>query len=276
MPLPPVDSPVTFKRPPVAEVAIAIQLAQPATDDTTTLGVYWPRIRETHPQLQPQTGLPPMSEDFDGPAASPGVAFQVFEGSPPTRYWLLNPDSTELVQVQPDRFVFNWRKEPADVDYPRYTYLRSRFVDLYSTFIEAVGEVGNEVVPAWCEITYVNPIAPIELGAGRPDIGTILRRFNSTEVASSPALEDTSFSERFLLERDGSPYGRFYVTARPTFRVTDQVPIYVVTLVVRGRPRTPSLEGALAFLDEGRALIVNSFRDMTTDAMHEQWGLQDD
>lgn len=253
---------------------MAVQLARPVTDDTVTLGSYWPRIRQEYPHLQPQPGLPPMAERFDERAVPPQIEFQVLNAPPPTRYWLLNESSTELVQVQPDRFAFNWRKETSDTVYPRYTYLRDRFTRLFSEFVSTVGEANREVEPEWCEITYVNPIDARTEDGGRADLSTVLRRFNPHEVPSLPRPEDSSFSERFLLTRADAPYGRFHVNIAPGFGLEDREPIYVVNLTVRGQPQSADLQGVLGFMDEGRSLIVTSFRDMTTDAMHARWGLQ--
>lgn len=45
-------------------------------------------------------------------------------------------------------------------------------------------------------------------------------------------------------------------------------------MTARGRPTAESVEGVLAFLDLGHERAVRSFVDLTTDAMHELWGLK--
>lgn len=69
----PMEEPVTFDNPPVGEVALAVQFAQPATDDASTLGRFWPRIQNEYPQVQVQPSLPPMSEDFEAPLTARGM-----------------------------------------------------------------------------------------------------------------------------------------------------------------------------------------------------------
>jgi hypothetical protein len=49
--------------------------------------------------------------------------------------------------------------------------------------------------------------------------------------------------------------------------------MYALTLVARGQAGR-SVKGALAFVDEGRELIVTTFRDITTESMHRRWGLE--
>ncbi len=274
-PLPP--STVTFDRPPVTEVAFAVQWAEPVTDETLTLGRFWPKIQARYPHLEPQAPLPPMAEQF-GASAPVAISFEIFDRPPSGRYWLLNEDRTELVQVQPDRFAYNWRKEPPDAttaaEYPRYEHLRERFFELYVEFVRTCHEYGRDTVPTWCELTYVNPIE-VESDDGWPDLSTVLARLRPVELQGLGRPEDTTLNERYLLTRGEKPYGRFYATAAPARRVKDNAPLVMLTLVARGMAASPDTAGVIQLLDEGRDLIVNGFRDMTTDEMHERWGLHD-
>jgi uncharacterized protein (TIGR04255 family) len=270
---PPPPNPVTFERPPVAEVALAVQFAQPVADDTFTLGRFWPKIAAHFPHLEPQPPLPPMGEQF-GEASLPPLSFQIFSRPPSGRYWFLSEDRAELVQVQPDRFAFNWRKEPnCEVEYPRYRHLRERFFGIYSRFVESCHEAGREVLPHWGEVTYINQIE-VDADGGWPDLSTVLRRLTEVNLELGPP-ESTTLNERYLLLRGNDPYGRFHVTAEPARRLVDNHPLFVVTLVARGRLDTKGIVDVVEFLDEGRNLIVTNFRNMTTDQMHKVWGLRD-
>jgi uncharacterized protein (TIGR04255 family) len=261
----------------VAEVALAVQLAEPATDDTLTLGHYWPKIQARYPRLEPQPPLPPMAEVFG--AGPPTINFQLFSASPAGRYWFLSGNGEELVQVQPDRFAYNWRKEgvaePESPHYPRYEQLRERFFDVYSAFVDTCEAEGRSVKPTWCEITYINHI-DLPRDSAIPDLATVFRRVQMTPLPGLDSPEDTTLSERYVLrDAAGEPYGRFYVTATPAYRIENQAPLMALTFVVRGMAKSPDTLGVIGLLDEGRDLIVNSFKRLTTDAMHEEWGLKD-
>ena len=272
-PLPP--DPVDFDRPPVGEVALAVQLAEPATDDAITLGRFWPQVQDRYPHVESQPPLPPMNEEFSA-SAVPTVSFQLLDRPPSGRYWLLNDDETELIQVQPDRFAYNWRREPSAAEYPRYRHLRERFHEVFSTFVATARQRGGkDVRPTWCEVTYVNPIDMPGDEDRHLDLSRILRRISPAVATALPDPEDTSLAERYVLRRDGEPFGRMHVTATPAYSVRDQRPIYLVTLVARGLARTPDVAGAIEFFDHGRALIVNIFKDMTTEEMHARWGIND-
>lgn len=270
---------VTFERPPVNEVVLSVQLSGVAIDEVGVLADYWPSIRADFPQHQKQPPLPPVVEDFSPPGVQgPSVGIEFFQGTPPSRYWFSSADDTRLVQVQPDRFAYNWRQISGNESYPRYRELRPEFEARYGAFLDAVAGGVDAPVPEWCEITYINHVeAKGEVAGVHGPLSRILRALNP-EVTSPtlPVIEDTHVQQRFRIldETTGDPIGRFYLTAIPAFRAADAAPIYVITLIARGRPADESMEGVLAFFDRGRSLIVNGFRESTTDEMHELWGLE--
>lgn len=86
----PIEGPVTFDNPPVSEVALAVQFAEPATDDASTLARFWPRIQNEFPQVQVQPALPPMSEEF---RARSTLSFKFLD--PAQRCWFLSENQAE-------------------------------------------------------------------------------------------------------------------------------------------------------------------------------------
>jgi uncharacterized protein (TIGR04255 family) len=265
---------VTFANPPVAEVALSIQFAKPLTDDARTLGDFWPLIRTAFPRLQQQPAMPRMSEDF-GPLQPPQIQF--LAQAPPTRIWFLNDDESRLLQVQPDRFTANWRRTAAETPYPRYRELRQEYEQLLSAFVEAV-HPEEEVVPDWCEVTYVNHILG-EPGGTAPELSEITNLVRDpADTSVLPELEDVQLIERFLIRAEDEPReptGRLHIAAAPAIRTLDQVPLQQLTLTARGKASDSDIASGLAFLDRGRNLIVRGFREITTPAMHERWGLQE-
>jgi uncharacterized protein (TIGR04255 family) len=275
----PLADPVSFDAPPVSEVALGVQFAAPVADDAVALADFWPQIRDQFPDLERHEAIDRIDESF-GPAA-PSQQFQINLGVEPRRYWFVSADKRWLVQVQPDRFVFNWRRQGDDEAYPRYRSLRRRFEELYRTFAASVGEerlAANP--PEWCATTYVNNILASSSAdpATRLPLGHILRFVSSPKSSVLPPLEDTALQQRHLLPSrvpGEAPQGRLYIKANPAFRANDQLPGYVVELKVLARPDAHSRAAIMRCLDQGRDLIVRSFKDITTPAMHKQWGLQD-
>lgn len=247
---------------------MAAQIQAPILDASATVGTFWPTISQDYPRLLPQPMAPPIEESFEIPS-QPTIAFRLF-GGPDAQGWLMaSDDEHEMIQVQPHRFGYAWRKGDTDAEYPRYGHLRDRFARGYKAY---VGVAQGQVDASWCEISYVNPIMQAE-GEPRPDLSTLIARVVPQELSVLPRPYNSGLSERFQLEHENVPYARFYIEVESTVKRPRQVG-YTITLTMRGQPASADLEGVLAFFDEGRERIVATFRDITTPERHAEWGLE--
>ncbi len=272
----------TFDHPPVSEVVLGIQFADPVLDDVVLLADFLPSVRDAFPQLEKHPPLAKAVEAFgDTP---PTTTFDIQFGSeaPPVRYWFVSESGNDLIQAQQDRFVVNWRQVRAADEYPRYPHLRERFEREYGAIHSAVGEERwARATVDWCEVSYINRV-PAELDGNRTQLSDILevvQPFSSEARSVIPEVEDSNFQARFLLpplQTDGDPSGRFYVLAGPGTHGPTQEKIYALTFLYRGRPSGQGLEELLDFFDRGREVIVKSFKELTTRRMHELWGLRGD
>lgn len=259
------------------EVVLAVQFATDVIDEVGILSQYLPTIREEFPKLEKQPPLPPMQEDLAHPPGPGGPQVQFFQGPPATRYWFIAADGTLLIQVQSDRFILNWRQTETKAAYPRYRNLRPAFERLFANFLTHISTQAEPPVVDFCEVTYINHVA----AAGAVPPGThgplshVLRALNPKPVSPAlPPVEDTQLQQRFLIsDQVGEASGRLYISAVPAFRAEDAAPIYVVSLVARGKPTPQTPEGVVPFFDMGRDLIVRGFKESTTPEMHERWGL---
>src|SRR5205814_2204728 len=121
-------------------------------------GLFWAAIRDQFPNLQPHTPLPQVAPPrlVDAGAGEP----MVIQLTPNFRYWFIDAEDVELIQVQSDRVVRNWRHREGGAEYPRYRALRQRFEETwlaYTAFLAQEG-LGTPSV-AECEIGYVNRVA---------------------------------------------------------------------------------------------------------------------
>lgn len=108
-----------YKKPPVVEVAISIQFNPLKELNVPKLGALWLEFEKEFPETQDQPPLSPVFEVY-GQIQPPRFEFR-FEAAPPlSRCWFLNKAGTELIQVQQDRFILNWRKTTETAKYIRY------------------------------------------------------------------------------------------------------------------------------------------------------------
>jgi uncharacterized protein (TIGR04255 family) len=258
----------------VIEVALAVQFSPPI--DTFTVARFIGRVRSKFPQRQEQPPRAPMDEDFSTPPSGPQIQFEMVERPPMPRFWLLAEDERRLIQIQDNMFTLNWRKLDSGDEYPRYPALRNSLAERIADFEEAAREEGaTALAPNWCEVTYVNHVLPVD-GRDRPRLAQVLRAVSDERAPNErflPVPEDVQFLLRFIIKVADEPIGRLHITAVPAFRNEDQVPIYVLTLIARIRANAEGLGGALDRLDLGREWIVRGFREVTTEQMHDVWGL---
>lgn len=264
-----------FLKPPVSEVALSVQFEELAGLGIPQIGLLWRGFRERFPVTEQHALLPPAFEVF-GVRATPEVAigFEMMQSPPLPRCWFLNEQRTELIQVQTNRFIHNWRKVGSGDEYPRYEHLRNRFeqeLHEFQTFLEQEGL--GVLAPNQCEVTYVNQILADQGWSSHGEIGNVLTVFQpqySDDYLRDP--EDVRLQLRFLLkDPEGNPIGRLHINAKPAYRRKDGLALLELTLTVRGNPRGDGIDGVFGFFDIGRETIVRAFASITTPAMHQLW-----
>lgn len=253
---------VSFQRPPVEEVALAVQLVDPvfSFDQLVLLDQ---QLRETYPlkEFQPQLGRM---------AINPEPLFQFGQASAMPRIWWLTKDGHYVVQAQADRIVLNWRGLGRSVPYPRYKEVRRRFEHLQ----EAATAITGERAPLdLIEVTYVNELRPTGVAASKP-LGSFLRTVRFPENAKflqSPT--DTRWAAKWAIDPTPEGFsGALEANAEPALSRHDQHPVYLLTMTCRLTAAHPLLlADSVGPLDLAHEWIVRGFADITTPEMHQQW-----
>lgn len=265
-----------FSTPPVAETVLSLQF-QPIEGLTAAhVGLIWQKFRDRLPFIEEQPSLRPVFETFDIP--SPTQVEISFEEKPPIpRSWFLNESKTELVQVQSDRFIHNWRKLEGAEPYPRYEPIRDRFRTEVKTLEQCLrDEKLGALSINQCEVTYINHIKPSGVWNSHGQLEAVLQNWAELPTPKFlPQMEDAAVRLRFVMEKDGKRIGRLHVSLQPARKRADNSPIMNMTLTARGEPLGEGIEGAFTFFDLGREWIVRGFADLTTHEMWKAWGRND-
>lgn len=263
-----------YANPPVIEVALSIQFERLTKLRAAYLGLLWQEYRANFPKTEEHPPRDPVVESF-GAFTPPQIRVEVQTVMPVPRVWFVNQPGTQLIQVQQDCFVHNWRKVGISTEvYPRYESIRRTFQDELETFERFLEreELGR-ITPFQAEITYVNHIIA---GDGWQELGQIDRIFSPWSGQHSddflPRPEQARIAVGYLMRKSGGePVGRLHVDLVPAVDVKTQTPMVVLTLTARGKPTGPGMEGALRFLDVGREWIVRGFASITTTLMDDVW-----
>jgi uncharacterized protein (TIGR04255 family) len=265
-----------FDQPPVIEVAVSVQFTPLPSLDAARLGLAWSRFRSKFPRVESKPPLPRTEERFDEPTV-PRLQLKIETDLAAPRLWLLDDAGTRLLQVQRDRFAFNWRKAESAKAYPRYTELRKEFLqnyDLFQAFL--TDEKLGDLVPDQVELTYVNHIAAGESNDKRMPLERCLRLWSGEPAGSIlPQAEAVTLTSQYVFREEGRAVGRLHVGVQPRLYMATGRPLYHVQLIARGAPNPSSnTDGVLAMLDRGHVWIVRAFTDITTAEMHQLWQRQ--
>jgi len=269
-----------FQNPPVVEVALAVQFEPLTALRTPHLGLLWSIWRDRFGKTEEHPPLDPVMERFGTPAllgGGPGI--RIASAPPVPRCWFLNESGTELIQVQQDRFVHNWRKTGVSDTYPRYEAIRTRFMKELAEFCRFVkDEKLGELTPTQCEVTYVNHMRAKLGWENQGQVNRVLAVWSgmhSDEFLGEP--EDVRLAVRHVMRDDTQkPVGRLHISLQPGYLREDDEPILVLTLTARGAPEGQGIDAVCRFIDRGRTWIVSGFASVTTAEMHKIWGRCDE
>jgi len=253
-----------FNKPPIIEVVFGIQF-EPIPLEAPKVGAFWQRIRKDYPKTQTAPLLPAVKEMFGGHGAQQEISF--FQTSIQRTFFL---DETEawLVQLQPDRFLTNWRRLDPTADYPRYASVKAKFEDSVSRFLHFCSEeaLGNPRVNQ-LELTYINHIA---LDAGELDLASVGKIFRDLQWGKPrdvlPEPESLAWKVTFPIHEITS---RLHVSLNHAIRRLDEKPLFILELTVRGMPAADSAPPWNEWFNASHERIVRAFADLTTDFAHQ-------
>jgi uncharacterized protein (TIGR04255 family) len=274
MTVPPTPLP-TFKYPPIQELALSVQFTPLAGLRAAHLGLLWSEFRDRFPVTQDQPPLPHIVEEFGARRHfKVGLDLRTFDTPPLPRCWFLNEAGSQLIQVQNDRLIHNWRKVDDGDEYPRFSTLRGTFrqeIEQFSTFIQREGL--GEFVPDQCEVTYVDQLVAGQGWERHGQLERVLSTWSgqySTPFLSEP--EAVELTAHFVIPNsDGTPVGRLHIRVEPALLTADDTPTLLVRTTARGRPQGERIDGVMAFLDLGHEWAVRGFLSITTPQLHEHW-----
>jgi uncharacterized protein (TIGR04255 family) len=267
----PADLP-DFQSPPLTEVILGVQFDVIPGFLTPHFGLIWERFRAVFPHVEEHPSLQPVFETFGPNPQMLALQFTMQPIAP--RLFFINDSRTELLQVQKDRFLHNWRKVGEGDSYPRFERMLQNFEGGLTTYFDAIVSAGLPTpVPNQCEVTYINQI-PVPEGRSLSELTADLfgQHAGNLMLQDLGEAEDLRFMLRYLMrDNSGTPFGRLIASAEPARRADGQT-IVQLTMTARGRPLMPDTGGIVDFLKSGRSSVVKGFTHLTGSKMHKLWG----
>jgi uncharacterized protein (TIGR04255 family) len=225
-------------------------------------GLFWEKVRVFYPDTEIRLAT-----------GQTALAFSVAETCDfPIRALFLDASGNQLLQVQRNAFIRNWRQTAQTTEYEHYENVRPLFErdwSLFSKFLSDEHLGAAEVVQ--CEVTYINHLVRGREWENFEDVSRVFRVWSGGNVGSLRASQMVSFTTAYDLPNDA---GRLQVVVQPGIRKTDSKEIIQFAITATIKPRGSTSAETVKSLDAGHSAVVTSFRDFTTPEMHSLWGIK--
>jgi uncharacterized protein (TIGR04255 family) len=267
----PADLP-QFDNPPIDEVVLGLQYAPIPNWNDTSVARYRSAIETDFPTIQYQPRLDTPVEQLTGLTMM--AVFPAGQPPPLGRTWLINSEDDEVIQLQNDRFFFNWRHR--QTPYPRFGIVHQKFWQRYGQLKDVLQAEGLPLPqPQQVEITYINWIR----GMSMPEF---LLPASSTRL-SLPMIEgfpeQQQWAASYLIRRGSTPIARLALQCSSAMRLlpdnpSGTEPQFGVQFVLVARaplPPAPTDEQITELMQVGRSAIVRVFNELTTPEAHDRW-----
>lgn len=254
--------PVRFDRPPVVEVACGVAFALPKPLKSAHIGLFWSEVLAEFPRCE---DAPPIAlvVEGKGPPDDADYTVQVEQMAVPPlrRAWLLNEPGTHLIQLQDDRFLFNWKRVSAE-SYPSYQQVIAGFRTQWARYKGFLADQNlGEPNITQLEMTYFNFWPAGDASFLRDHLRAPGDRF-------LPKSDAVNLKSLYTLPEGA---GRLHIAAATARNVASGEKGIRMEITARGLPRDSSPNGCDAWFDLAHHWITHGFADATTPDAHKTW-----
>jgi len=255
-----------FAEPPLKEVSFSIQFDPIPNFHLGYIGTVWNLFKDNYPIVEHADEIQPVVEKF-GVMQREKPKLQFLESAPMPRLIFMSKDGQHLIQLQKDRFIFNWRQQNGG-KYPRYRNIKKLILDELNTFLTFLSDNDlNQPDFNQVETTYVNFIDANKYAAHEVFEDII----HESRYSPSLCLETFAIQLKHLIKNEDSNIGRLYTSINKANLLRDGSSVYELKFVARSHPLGNSLDGITKVMDIFRSTINDSFNAITTSDMHDHW-----
>ncbi len=256
---------VSFKNPPINEVVVSTYF-NPSLSGLRSehIGLFWGKIKQDFPIVSQQ---PPVGITLD---VNPEEPF------PMPRYWLISENDINLIQIQKNAFMFNWRHR--NEEYPRFhrdikpTF--DKYYGLFNGFIQTETNIEDLTIDL-CELTYVNTVEKCEEWTGIMDTKKIIPSLSILNVDAryhDPVSLNCNYIYRVSNDIQINVGIRSAVNAQ-----NEDIPILIFEIRASGRLGHINKSRVDEWFDRAHDAIINCFLDITSqDIQNNLWQRMED
>lgn len=173
-----------FDNPPVEEVVLSILFQSLDNLLAPHLGEIWQVFKKDgFIRIMEQPPVIPTMETFPNPSREPQFHINVPDLP---RIWFIHENDSQILQVQRDRFTFNWRKTKSGQKYPGFSAIFESFEGFYNRFCQTIKNMDiGLLTPLQYELTYIDQLPQGDSWNTLYDIGKIYDPFVDFQQSDS-------------------------------------------------------------------------------------------
>ncbi|HNP35394.1 MAG TPA: TIGR04255 family protein [Woeseiaceae bacterium] len=249
---------IKFKKPPLNEIVFQVIFPELVGFGGAHIGLFWSEFRDRFPTIQ------------SAPRVELAKSFNLANGVlPENRIWLIHKDNSQVIQIQDDRFMFNWRDVGEETTYPGFDALYPIFKEYFSAFIDFLES--EEKAPKFVtgfELNYVNHIYP-DVWEDWSDIGEIFPAFNwRSNPSPMPDIKGFRYFMQSTLDDD---IGELTVTIDSRTHKKTSSPLVNFEIKVTGGKRELEVESLDAVFLPAHDGLVDTLVSMVSEKVRASW-----
>jgi uncharacterized protein (TIGR04255 family) len=246
---------VKFDNPPVVEVVCGVRFDTGGKMKVAHVGAFWAALKDAYPVAD--EAPPIMRGPFEPP---PDIA---------PRTWLITSDGSELIQLQKDWFLLNWKKMRDSQAYPSYDQVKTKFNRRFSEFLRFLASHHIPISYKEFELTYVNHVSRSN-GLAEVGEGALLIDHTFAEKDRFlPAPAEINWKTSYPLPQG---YGRLNVTAHTGVLTATGERLVRLDLQAVGLPGGSPESHMEEWFELAHEWITRGFADITAPELHGIWG----
>lgn len=244
-----------FAKSPLTEVVCGVEFNAPEFS-AVHFGLYWQAIRDRF--SSPPLDRPPVG------------AIELLATMPKLRrVWFESAERRQLIQLQADRFLYNWRRTNDTDEYPHFEEIYPNFEKEWQHFQEWWLNIEQlPIQPVRYELTYLNQI---DQSFGWSDSGDNHKIFSFANKDWNQFLEKpTAYNSNleFLMPNN---VGTLSVSLNQAIRTEDGASIIFFELTTRSFDTSFEVGEWFKFAHE---FMVKAFLDLVEEDAKKAWGLK--
>ncbi len=259
-----------FLSPPILELVLGVQFSPLFKMTSGHFGWFWQELGNEWSVPADGLALEDQFEQFEQPRwRNPGkLELRLEAPNGPGRFLLGHRDRQRLLQIQPTRFHFNWRR--GEGFYPSYGQLIAEFEEMFAKFQQFAEKAAlGPVAPNQWELTYIDAFrhgayweTPADWSHFLPGL------FGKLPVAEGLVLEHRAAEWSYEIE---PKRGRLHVAARVGQVLQPEALALLLQMTARGPVGKGSAGSVRQGLDWGHDAALGTFLRVTSPEAQDRW-----